>query len=144
MSALANLKLVAAKPQRELNPIVQRRTKLLEKLQEQIDMATAAANGTSYAATRSKRVKDEAGNVTVVQAPKRVKAWYWAADKGKVCIAVKYGSKVLELGKGKTAVEVTAAELVDTLGVLKKAVEAGELDTQIEVASASVRKGFKK
>ncbi len=144
MSALASLKLVAAKPQRVIDPVVQRRTKLLAKLQEQIDLATAAANGTSYAATRSKRVKDEAGNVTVVQAPKRVKAWYWAADKGKVCIAVKYGSKVLELGKGKTAVEVAAAELVDTLGVLKKAVEAGELDAQIEAASASVRKAFKR
>ena len=144
MSTLNTLKLVAAKPQSENNPVIQRRNKLLVKLDEQIALAAAKAAGTVYTAMRSKRVKDEAGNVSVVQQPKRLKAWFWAVDGGKVCVAVKYGNKVVELAKGRTAVETTAAELTATLAVLRKAVESGEIDTQIETVSAVVRRGFKR
>ncbi len=144
MSTLNTLKLVAAKPQRENNPVIQRRQKLLAKLDEQIALAAAKTAGTVYTAMRSKRVKDAAGNVSVVQQPKRVKAWFWAVDGGKVCVAVKYGNKVVELARGRTAVETTAAELNATLAVLRKAVESGEIDAQIEAVSAVVRRGFKR
>ena len=144
MSTLNTLKLVAAKPQRENNPVIQRRQKLLAKLDEQIALAAAKAAGTVYTAMRSKRVKDANGNVSVVQQPKRLKAWFWAVDGGKVCVAVKYGNKVVELAKGRTAVETTAAELTATLAVLRKAVESGEIDAQIEAVSAGVRRGFKR
>jgi len=144
MSTLNTLKLVAAKPQRENNPVIQRRQKLLAKLDEQIALAAAKAAGTVYTAMRSKRVKDANGNVSVTQKPKRLKAWFWAVDGGKMCVAVKYGNKVVELAKGRTAVETTAAELGAVLATVKKAVEAGELDAQIEAVSAGVRKGFKR
>jgi hypothetical protein len=144
MSTLNTLKLVAAKPQRENNPVIQRRQKLLAKLDEQIALAAAKAAGTVYTAMRSKRVKDANGNVTVVQQPKRVKAWFWTVEGGKVCVAVKYGNKVVELAKGRSAVETTAAELTATLAVLRKAVESGEIDTQIEAVSSGVRRGFKR
>ena len=75
---------------------------------------------------------------------KRLIAWFWAVDGGKVCVAVKYGNKVVELAKGRTAVETTAAELSATLAVLRKAVESGEIDAQIEAVSAGVRRGFKR
>ena len=144
MSTLNTLKLVAAKPQRENNPVIQRRQKLLAKLDEQIALAAAKAAGTVYTAMRSKRVKDEAGNVTVVQQPKRVKAWFWAVDGGKVCVVLRYGNKVIELAKGKTAVETNAIELEGVLITLKKVVEGGELDMQIEAVSVGVRRGFKR
>ena len=111
---------------------------------EQIALAAAKAAGTVYTAMRSKRVKDDADNVSVVQQPKRLKAWFWAVDGGKVCVAVKYGNKVVELAKGRTAVETTAAELTATLAVLRKAVESGEIDAQIEAVSSVVRRGFKR
>ena len=144
MSTLNTLKLVAAKPQRENNPVIQRRQKLLAKLDEQIALAAAKAAGTVYTAMRSKRVKDAAGNVSVVQQPKRLKAWFWAVDGGKVCVVLRYGNKVMELAKGKTAVETNAIELEGVLIMLKKVVEGGELDTQIEAVSAGVRRGFKR
>ena len=50
----------------------------------------------------------------------------------------------MELSKGKSAVETTAGELGAVLNTLKKAVESGELDTQIEVVSAGVRKAFRR
>ena len=55
------------------------------------------------------------------------------------------GAKVLELAKGKGAVEVTSPEeLINTLETIKAAVEAGELDGQIEAASQSLSAGFQK
>ena len=144
MSTLNTLKLVAAKPQRENNPVVQRRQKLLAKLDEQIALAAAKAAGTVYTAMRSKRVKDANGNVSVTQQPKRLKAWFWAVDGGKVCVVLRYGNKVIELAKGKTAVETNAIELEGVLITLKKVVEGGELDMQIEAVSVGVRRGFKR
>lgn len=144
MSALAGLKLVAAKPQRVFDPIQMRRAKLVSKLDEQIALAKAVQEGGNFTPMRAKRVKDAEGNISVVQVPKRLKPWFWTADGGKLCVAVRYGNKVLELSKGKTAVETVAEQLVNTLTVLKKAVEAGELDAQVQAVSAGVRKAFKR
>lgn len=56
---------------------------------------------------------------------------------------VRYGAKVLELAKGKTAIEVGSTDnLIPTLEALKAAVAAGELDTQIESVSETMRSGF--
>ncbi len=58
---------------------------------------------------------------------------------------IRYGNRVLELAKGKSAIEVaTAAELISTLVLIRKAVSDGELDTQIDTASGAVKAGFKK
>ena len=47
--------------------------------------------------------------------------------------------------KGKSTIEVAAqTDLIPTLELLKRAVEAGELDTQIESASNKLREGFVK
>jgi len=58
---------------------------------------------------------------------------------------IRYGAKLIELAKGKTAIEVTSADdLIKTLEIVKNAVDAGELDNQIEAASGAVRAGFGK
>ena len=57
--------------------------------------------------------------------------------------SVRYGSRVLELAKNKYAVEVAAeVDLIKTLDVIKTAVLAGELDTQIDAAVTKLRAGF--
>jgi hypothetical protein len=87
----------------------------------------------------------ETGLRKQVEIPKRIKAWWFVAETGKVCFSVKYGSKTLELAKGKPSVQVESAEdLVKALTAIKSAVEAGELDSQIEDASNTLRKGFSK
>jgi hypothetical protein len=74
-----------------------------------------------------------------------VKEWYWINETGKLNLAVRYGSKVLELAKGKNAIELTSGdELIAVLAKLKDAVLAGELDAQIEAASGALRAGFGK
>ncbi len=58
-------------------------------------------------------------------------------------MSVRYGTKVLELSKGKVAVEVGAEkDLVPTLELIKTAVLNGELDTQIDAAANKLRLGF--
>ena len=80
-----------------------------------------------------------------MEAVKRVKEWFWINDTGKLNLAVRYGSKVLELAKGKNAVELASGEeLIAALHSLKAAVLAGELDAQIEAASGQLRAGFEK
>ena len=146
MGALEKLKLVAAKRPVQLSPVVQRRNKVSNRIGEQIALAQAKQDGKVYSPTRLRRVKDaETGESKTVEMPKRLKEWWFTTDSGKLCVTLKYGAKVIEIAKGKTAVELANEnELVKTLEILKQAVESGELDAQLEVASGAVKAGFKK
>ena len=74
-----------------------------------------------------------------------VKPWWFTTQAGKLAISVRYGSCVLELTKGKYAVEVAhAKDLTATLDAIKTAVLAGELDAQIDAAATKLRAGFTK
>jgi hypothetical protein len=62
-----------------------------------------------------------------------------------MALSVRYGARLLELAKGKFAVELASEkELVPTLEIIKAAVLNGELDAAMEVASTKLRSGFKK
>ena len=68
---------------------------------------------------------------------------YATTESGKLALSVRYGTKVLELAKGKVAVEVGGEkDLVPTLELIKTAVLNGELDTQIDAAALKLRDGF--
>ena len=146
MSVLSNLKLVDVKKPRNMPVIVIRRNKLSSKLWEQIQLAKSQLEGTQFVVTKFRSVKDrETGLVKQVEVPKRIKPWWFQSDEGKVCFSVRYGSWIIDLAKGKPSVEVESGEeLVKALTTIKIAVEAGELDTQIEIASAKLRSGFGK
>ena len=146
MSALNSLKLVAVKKPRNMPAIVIRRNKLSSKLWEQINLAQSQMDGKPFVVMKYRSVKDpETGLRKQVEVPKRIKPWWFQSEQGKVCVSVKYGSWTIELAKGKPSVEVaTGEELVKALTAIKQAVEAGELDQQIEIASSSLRSGFKK
>jgi hypothetical protein len=142
---LANLKLTTAKKATQLSAVVQRRTKLVKRLAEQIELAKAAQNGSTYAPTKLRSITDaETGERKHVAVAKRVKSWTFN-DNGKLCVNVRYGARVLDLGKGKTAVELASAkELVATLETISAAVNAGELDAAMEAASTKLRSAFTK
>ena len=146
MSALDSLKLTTAKKPTHIPAIVFRRNKLSSKLWEQIQLAKSQIDGTPFVVTKFKSVKDkETGLRRQVEIPKRIREWWFRNDAGKVCVSVKYGTKVIELAKGKHSVEVENAQaLVKALELVKQAVEAGELDAQIESASGALKLGFKK
>jgi hypothetical protein len=143
---LSTLKLTAARKIRTLPDLVKRRNKLLQKLTEQRDLAQATQEGRHYAPTRLRSFKDaDTGARVSKQVPVRIKPWFWTGEKGEILLAVSYGSKQIELIKGKTAVEVgDQANLCTVLDVVIAAVKNGELDVQIESASTKLRDGFKK
>lgn len=146
MTAFTGLKLVAAKRPQAAAPIVLRRKKLGLQLWEQIELARASAEGRTFVPMRMRTVRDATtGQKHSVEQAKRVRQWWFTADTGRVCLQVRYGSRVLDLGKNKNSIEVgSIAELVNVLQVVKTAVDAGELDAQIEAASAAVRERFAK
>jgi hypothetical protein len=145
-TSLAGLKLTAAHKSANISPVQQRRNKMSKRIWEQIQLATAQANGSQFAPVKFRSFTDaETGLRRQVEMPKRVKAWWFTADNGKTAISVRYGARVLELAKGKFAVEIASpTELVPTLEVIKAAVEAGELDTQMEATAGRVRTGFQR
>ena len=145
MSTLAVLKLSATKKSQSVTPAVQRRNKLNKKISEQIQLAKAHLAGTNYTSTRLRTIRDDDGIRRMVEVPKKVRAWWWNAENGKIALNVRYGARVVEISKGKTAVEVaTPNDLIPTLELIKKAVDAGELDIQLESASVKLREGFVK
>lgn len=146
MSVLSNLKLVATKKPQHMPAIQLRRNKLSNKLWEQIQLAKSQLENKPFVVLKYKKYKDnETGLTKQIEVPKRVKAWWFQSESGKVCVSIKYGSRTIELAKGKPSVEVASgADLIVALETIKKAVEAGELDSQIDAASNSLRSGFKK
>jgi hypothetical protein len=119
---------------------------LIKRIWQQTELARAQQTGTSFSVKKFRSVADiDTGTRKQVETDVRVKPWWFVTDNGKLAISVRYGSKVLELGKGKFAVEVgTEKDLVKVLDVIKTAVSAGELDTAIENAATKLREGFTK
>ena len=107
-------------------------------------LARAQAAGTTFAPVKFRSiVEQDTGIRRQVEMPKRVKPWWFTTESGKLALSVRYGTKVLELAKGKVAVEVgSEKDLVPTLELIKTAVLNGELDTQIDAAANKLRDGF--
>ena len=144
MSTLDGLKLSAAKKPAHIPIVVFRRNKLSIKLWEQIQLAKSQIDGSLFVVKKFRTVKDkETGLRKSVEVPKRIREWWFKNEQGKVCVSIKYGSQLIELAKGKYSIEVDSAQsLIKALETIKGGVEAGELDTQIELASMTLRKRF--
>lgn len=144
MTGLTGLKLTAAQKPTQMSPVQLRRNKLAKRLWEQTELARAQQAGTTFSPVKFRSITDaETGLRKQVEMSKRVKAWWFVADNGKLALSVRYGTKVLELAKGKWAVEVASEkDLVGVLDLIKTAVLAGDLDTQIEAAANTLREGF--
>ena len=141
---LSSLKITNVVRQMTANTNEFRKNKLLKKLDEQISLATAQKNGELFTVKRLKNVKDENGNSTQIEVAKRVSQWFWS-DNNKTFVQIRYGTRVLELQKGKNTIECASADdLLKNLGIVRTCVANGELDSVIEAASVKVRERFGK
>lgn len=118
---------IEAKP-----PILGKRMKLIDRLEEQLAMAKAMLDKTPFEAYREKSVKDpETGERKTIRKRRSVRPWYYDSNE-HYYIEIKVGLKAIELEKGKTAIDVGAKEkLPDVINTIIHAVEKGELDTYI-------------
>jgi len=129
MTKLNALNLVAFERPNNSDPKPKRRRKLLDKLNEQMKLA----EDSSYQPTTMKWVTDADGERKRIEVPKRVKQWWGKDANGNTVLTIRYGSKPLELAKGKQAIKLASNDdVVKTLKVIAEAVEAGELDGVIE------------
>ena len=146
MSTLNTLKLSTAKKPLHMPAIQVRRNKLSTKLWEQIQLAKSQISGEPFQVTRFRSVRDQAtGLKKQVEMPKRIRPWWFISEAGKVCVNIRYGSRTLEIAKGKPSIEVDNPNaLIKALEIIKNAVEVGELDSQIDEASSHLRSRFKR
>jgi len=146
-TALSTLKFVNAKRLvSKTDPTQFRRQKMIKKLDEQIEMASALVEGRLPLITRTRRVRDsETNERQLVESSATVRQWWFVSETGKTAVQLRYGSRVITLAKNRNAVEVSGkSELLAVLQTLKTAVAAGELDQEIAVAADMVRARFKK
>jgi hypothetical protein len=140
MSLIASLKLVEYRPETAQGRIFVRRRKLADKIDQQISLASDPA----YTASKIVTVVDGDGNQHRREVAKRIKRWWVVNSDGKVQLTVRYGSKPIELAKGKNAIEcANAGEISTVLSTVKDAVLNGELDTALESVTVAGRKAKK-
>jgi hypothetical protein len=126
-------------------PVIQRRNKLSNKLWEQIQLAKSQLDGKPLTIHKRKTVKDTEGNLKSITMPKRIKPWWFVSEEGKVCVSVRYGSKIISLKPGMPSIQVNGSEeLIEALEIIKAEVEKGSFDQVIESASGALKANFKK
>lgn len=116
------------------DPVLQRRNKLVVRLQQQI----ALINDPNFTLSRQKWIADEHGVKQLRDLRKKVRPWWRTDVTGNVVLKVLYGARAIEFEKGKAAVAVGKKEkLIPTIETVIAAVEAGELDTALGQMSKS-------
>jgi hypothetical protein len=144
MSILKTLKLTAATRNAPLTPEQVLRRKLIGFLNEQKALAEAEISGTAFSATKRVTRTNEAGEKVRADAPRHVRKGWFTDAAGKMFFQIRYGSKPLELTKGMNAVEVeNLADVPVIIGSIIEAINAGELDPQLNAAREARRANFK-
>jgi len=138
-SALSTLRFVtAAQPSSRsaVSPVERRRTALVDRIEEQIKLASALLEGKKPEFTRT--VKDKTTGEKTSK-PKAVRAWFWPQGS-KYMVTVKYGLHVLQFAKGNAIEAPNLKGTVAVLNSVKQAVAAGELDSAITAVAAKREK----
>lgn len=133
MSKLSTLTLSVSSPRQQLSPVARKRRKLIEQIVLQRKAAEAAIAGTQFMMETRRWVRTEGSNDKHLETVnKPVRPWWWTNDVGQLMFSLRVGSKVLDLGEGKTSIQVgEIANLPATLETVREAIAAGELDDQL-------------
>jgi hypothetical protein len=123
MSHLKSLTLCVAPTNGVENPIIYKRQKLIERLEQQ----RLLAQDPSFSLTAKRSIKHPDGTRSVTE--RQVKVWWRMDDRGSVVLMLRVGFRAIELEKGKTGIFVGSMEqLPEVIGVIMAAVRDGELD----------------
>jgi len=134
---LADVKLVSAVRPTFQDPVALKRSKFISRVSEQLEIANLLMKGEQIPLTSFH-------DPVSLKRPRKVSPWWWTDKDGKFLMTIKYGSKVIELAKGKPAVQAeTLKQIIEVLKSLKLATSNGELDLHLSQASELIRKKFK-
>lgn len=133
MTQLAKLTVKTVKRAKAKDPTQQRRAKLIAAIEEQAKVFAAKLKGEVHQVRANGWATNEHGEKVSIEKMRQVRAWFFEQDGGWY-VQCRYGSKVLDLGKGNA---VFVKELKDVEGALEAllvATQHGELDAAIEMA----------
>jgi len=137
MIQLADVKLVSAVRPTFQDPVILKRTKFISRVSEQLEIANLLMKGEQIPFT-------SLNDAVSLRRPSKASPWWWTDKDGKYLMTIKYGSKVIELAKGKPAVQAeTLDQIIEVLISLKLATSNGELDLLLSQAGELIRKRFK-
>jgi len=137
MIQLADVKLVSAVRPTFQDPVALKRAKFISRVSQQLEMANHLMKGEQIPFTSFH-------DPVSLKRQRKVSPWWWTDKDGKYLMAIKYGSKVIELTRGKSAVQAeTLEQIIEVLKSLKLATSNGELDLHLTQASELIRKKFK-
>jgi hypothetical protein len=107
------------------DPVMRRREKMLSQLEQQRNLAMDP----SYTIVQQRWVRDENGVKQPVERHKQIKRWWLRNGMGDCLLIIRYGSRVLELQKGKAAIDTGGeANLVPVIEEIMRMTKEGELD----------------
>ena len=116
------LALVPVTKPKTLNPVVQRRTRLLKSIRRQQTMVQSYKAG-----------------------EKTQRTWFWMNEEGKIYLQIKYGKLSLELSKGKFAIQCGSLDdVASNLQIVETLVNKGEFDVMLTSVSKEIRSKFEK
>jgi len=128
MNHLKSLSFTAV-PKGNANPTLDRRAKLILRLEEQ----KALAQDPDFAPTTRRWVKGTDGTKQLVEAKRPIRPWWRTDVTGATVLTVRYGFKTIEFEKGKAGVAVSSKEkLTGVIDTVIAAAKAGELDAILE------------
>lgn len=117
-----SLNLVPIVKPKTINPVVQRRTRLLKSIRRQQTLVDAFKTG-----------------------EKTKRSWFWMSEDGKIFLQVKYGKVALELGKGKSTIQCASLDDVSkNLTTIETLINKGEFDALLTNISKEIRSKFGK
>jgi hypothetical protein len=117
-----SLNLVPIVKPKTINPVVQRRTRLLKSIRRQHTLVDAFKTG-----------------------EKTKRSWFWMSEDGKIFLQVKYGKVALELGKGKSTIQCASLDDVSkNLTTIETLINKGEFDALLTNISKDIRSKFGK
>ena len=121
----AKLNFVALPKNFRNDPVMKRREKMLSQLEQQRNLA----QDPSYTIVQQRWVKDDNGIKQPVERHKQIKRWWLRNGMGDCLLIIRYGSRVLELQKGKAAIDTGGeANLVAVIEEIMRMTKEGELD----------------
>ena len=107
------------------DPVMKRREKMLSQLEQQRNLA----QDPSFTIVQQRWVRDENGVKQPVERHKQIKRWWLRNGMGDCLLIIRYGSRVLELQKGKAAIDTGGeANLVAVIEEIMRMTKEGELD----------------
>jgi hypothetical protein len=131
MTALKSLTFTAL-PKPSANPTLDRRAKIIARLEEQ----KLLLKEPTYMRSVRYRAKNDSSETTIAEKKQRVLPWWTSTPSGAYVFFIRAAWKPVEFEKGKAAIAVPSLEkLPSIIDTLIAAIRNGELDEQLAQAS---------